>query len=729
MSLRIIGSALLAAWNLTACSGSGERSAPAGSASRTAASVDEARLAAADSEPHNWYSTHRAIGEDHYSPLASINSSNVHSLGLAWEYGTGTTRGLEASPIVIDGVMYTTGSWSVVYALDAETGRELWKFDPKVPGRWARNACCDVVNRGVAAWKGRIYVGTLDGRLIALDAATGREIWSRDTFIDREHPRAITGAPRIAAGKVIIGFGGADLGARGYISAYDAQSGELSWRFFTVPGDPREPFEHPELEQAARTWDPASLWQMGGGGTAYDAMAYDPRIGLLYVGTGNGSPHPAYDRSPRGGDNLFLASILAIDPGSGRLVWHYQTTPAESWDYTATQQLVLADLEIRGERRSVIMQAPKNGFFYVLDRRTGELLSAQKYGKVNWASHVDLTTGRPALTGLADYSNGPKLVYPGERGAHNWHPMSFSARTGLVYIPLIEIPMVYSRSPGTRYARGRFNFDAVPASATAAAGLAAGVEPALIDHLVAWDPVAQEEKWRVPLGDYDTGGGVLSTAGDLVFQGNSNGFLEARAADTGALLTSLNVGTGIMAAPVSYAIDGVQYVAVMAGMGGAGSRVFRPTSAAYRYGNDGRILTFKLNGGPVPLPQKIDRDAPPPEPPAIATPAEAVSRGRAHYRHWCISCHSGEGRRLPGLFPNLFTLSPAKHAIFQQIVRDGVLEGSGMAGFADVLSERDVSDIQAYLVHEARELGRSESALSGRNPAPASDPPDRSASP
>jgi quinohemoprotein ethanol dehydrogenase len=336
----------------------------------------------------------------------------------------------------------------------------------------------------------------------------------------------------------------------------------------------------------------------------------------------------------------------------------------------------------------------------VLDRATGELLSAEKYGKVNWASHVDLKSGRPVLTAHADYSREPKLIYPGERGAHNWHPMSFNARTGLVYIPLIEIPMVYSYAADTSYMQGRFNFDDVPDND---AGLTVGVEPAWIDHLLAWDPVAQQARWRVAIGDYDTGGGVLSTAGNLVFQGNSGGFLDVRAADTGALLATINVGTGIMAAPISYAIDGVQYVAVMAGMGGAGSRVFPQPSAAYRHGNDGRIVSFKLGGGAVPLPPKVNRDTRLESlPEHIETPAQSVARGRELYRHWCMSCHSVEGRTLPGLFPNLFELSAQKHAIFQQIVRDGVLEGRGMAGFADVLSEPDIDAIQAYVVHEAR---------------------------
>ena len=376
--MRLALAALLLAMIVGGC---GKREAPAAAAAAPStpyARVDRARVIAADSEPQNWFTTGRSFSEERFSPLDRINAGNVKQLGLAWEYDLQTQRGLEATPVVVDGVLFASSTWSKVYALDARTGRELWSFDPQVPGEWARNACCDVVNRGVAVWQGKVYVGTLDGRLIAIDANTGKPLWSQDTLIDRSRSYTITGAPRIAGGKVVIGNGGGEIGVRGYITAYDAESGAMAWRFFTVPGDPKLPFEHPELEAAAKTWDPNSRWEAGGGGTAWDAMAYDPQLNLLYVGTGNASPFPQSVRSPKGGDNLYLSSILAINPDTGRLVWHYQTTPGESWDYTAVQHMILADLEINGRVRKVLMQAPKNGFFYVLDRASGELLSAEK---------------------------------------------------------------------------------------------------------------------------------------------------------------------------------------------------------------------------------------------------------------------------------------------------------------------------------------------------------------
>ena len=410
--------------------------------------IDKDRLTSRDAK--DWL----ALGGDHmmqhHSPLGIINLKNINSLGFAWEYDASSTigsvpRGLEATPIVVDGLLYTSGAWGFVYALDAKTGKEIWRYEPRVDASWAVNACCDVVNRGVAVWKGRVYVGTLDGYLVCLDASTGSEIWRKDTFNDRSKAYSITGPPQVAGEMVVIGNPGGEFGVRGYITAYDLDSGEQKWRFFLVPGDPLKGFEHAEMEVASKTWDPKSHWMAGGGGTAWGESAYDPELNLLYIGTGNSSPYPIWIRSPSGGDNLYLASILAINPDNGKLVWHYQTTPGEIWDFTATMNLVLADVEMGGRLRKVIMQAPKNGFFYVIDRATGELLSAEKYTRVNWASHVDLKTGRPVLTDQGQwYKDKPKLVVPALPGGHNWQPMSYNPVTGLVYIPEHIIPMVYN---------------------------------------------------------------------------------------------------------------------------------------------------------------------------------------------------------------------------------------------------------------------------------------------
>jgi quinohemoprotein ethanol dehydrogenase len=694
------------AGSLGGCGG-GAKDSPGGDLAATpgqeqrAAWVDEARLANADSEPGNWYATDRGSGEDHYSLLDQIDATNVSQLGFAWQYDTHTTRGLQASPLVIDGVMYTSGPWGRVYAVDAKTGKERWTYDPKVPGEWGRRPCCDIVNRGVAAWKGRIYVGSLDGHLIALDAATGQQVWRQDALIDRTRFQPSTGAPQIAGGKVIIGNAGGELGVRGYITAFDADTGRFAWRFFTVPGDPKKPFEHPEMEVASKTWDPDSMWDVGGGGTVWDAMAYDPELGLLYVGTGNGSPHTIWSRSPKGGDNLYLSSILAIDPDTGRLVWHYQTTPGDSWDYTATMHMVLADLDWKGARRRVLMQAPKNGFFYILDRKTGELLSAEKYGKVNWATHVDMKTGRPVLTKQSDYSRTAKLIYPGQSGAHNWHAMSYSRRTGLVYLNLLDHPDVYSFDPKPRYTPGQSNEHAAIIGyddPRVANRPEIPLEPDNLSYLQAWDPIRQQEAWRVVM-DTVRGGGVLATAGNLVFMGNPRGFLNVHDAGTGAMLASINVGTSLSAAPISYAVDGEQYIAIMAGIGGSHAWAFPKSSAAYRYGNAGRIVAFKLGGGTVPLPPVVDRNAPIPAPPEVKTSPEMVRRGgQLFHLHRCTWCHSGA----PGIVPNVFALTPEKHRIFKDIVLGGVLEPKGMASFKDVLSESDADDIHAYIVDQTK---------------------------
>jgi quinohemoprotein ethanol dehydrogenase len=689
-----------AALNLGAC---GKREEPAKEVTPKPpyGRVDQARVVAANSEPQNWFTTGRTFSEDRFSPLDQINTGNVQQLGFVWQYDLQTERGLEATPVVVDGVLFASSNWSKVYALDARTGRELWAFDPQVPGEWARNACCDVVNRGVAVWNGKVYVGTLDGRLIALDANTGKELWSQDTLIDRSRSYTITGAPRIAGGKVIIGNGGAEMGVRGYITAYAVDSGAQAWRFFTVPGDPKLPFEHPELEAAAKTWDPNSRWESGGGGTAWDSMAYDPELDLLYVGTGNASPFPQSVRSPTGGDNLYLSSILAIHPDSGRLAWHYQTTPGESWDYTAVQNIILTDLQIGGATRKVLVQAPKNGFFYVLDRATGELLSAEKYVDVNWASQVDLKTGRPVLTGQGDYSKGPKHVAPGPFGGHNWQPMAFSPKTGLVYIPTLDRTAYYAADPDYKYIpRRSFNMGRAGVKEYETQ-VRDGAQMTRKGALKAWDPIAQREVWRI---DYPWfyNGGLLATAGNLVFQGTTDGYLKAYTADTGKLAAEVLVGTSIMAAPASYAIDGEQYITVLAGYGGAQLDEYLEGSAAAKYGNAGRIVTFKLGGGKVPVPPEKDWNANIPALPArMQADAATLEHGALLFGQHCGVCHSLSDA--PGGYPNLLRLPPGKHAIFDEIVLRGALASRGMANFSNEISEADAHAIHAFLIDEAYE--------------------------
>ena len=675
-----------------------------------AASVDGTRIEAADREPQNWLAHGRTYGEQRYSPLAQIDDGNVEKLGLAWSFATATTRGLQASPIVVDGTMYTTGTWSVVWALDAKTGKELWKYDPEVPKAWGRYLCCDAVNRGVAVWKGSVYVGTIDGRLVSLDARTGAKRWEVNT-IDRTKPYSITGAPRVVKGKVLIGNGGAEYGVRGYLSAYDADSGKLVWRFYTVPGNPKDGFEHPELEQAARTWN-GEWWKGGGGGTVWDSMAYDPQLDTLFVGTGNGSPWARDIRSPGGGDNLFLSSILALEPDTGRLKWHYQTTPADNWDYTATQHIILADLEIGGKPRKVLMQAPKNGFFYVIDRVTGELLSADKYIPATWASHVDIKTGRPVETADSNYSKETKLIIPAAFGGHNWHPMAFNPKTGLVYIPAMQPMGIYPPSQefkktGQYTRRDMFwnpgiDWNLYTDTIYALLEQLGGELPVDRGFLKAWDPIQKKTVWEIEHPAF-WNGGLLTTAGNLLFQGTGDGRFVAYAADSGKALWAVPTMIGIIAPPVTYEVDGEQYVAVMAGYGGAGAITGGDprTMVSAKYLNEGHVLAFKL-GGTATLPRIAEKNASIPEPPKIEATAAQIENGKYEYGANCMVCH-GAIAVSGGVVPDLRMLSAEKHSIFKEIVYDGVIHGAGMPRMGDLVSEQDVHDIHAYVISRANE--------------------------
>ncbi len=665
---------------------------PVAEAAPLPANVDAARIIAA--EPESWLSHGRTYSEQHFSPLAQIHKGNVAELGLAWSFDTDTTRGLEAMPLVVDGVMYVSITWSRVIALDAATGEVRWRYDPGVDRKRARDFCCDVVNRGVALWKGAVYVGTLDGRLVSLDAATGKPNWEVLT-IDPSQPYSITGAPRIVKGKVIIGNGGAERGVRGYVTAYDAATGAQVWRFYTVPGDPSKPFEHPDLEAAAATWS-GEWWKVGGGGTAWDAMAFDPELDLLYIGTGNGAPWTRYERSPEGGDNLYLCAIVALRPDTGELVWYYQTTPGDNWDYTSVQHMILAELEIEGAVRKVVMQAPKNGFFYVLDRATGELISAEPYAVVNWATHIDKETGRPVETAHSNYVDEDRLILPGPAGAHNWHPMSFHPETGLVYISSLDL--------GFWYAHER-DFEFRPLEWNLAIDLDRNVDlsekepPDAAGQLIAWDPVAQKEAWRVSHKGY-WNGGVVSTAGGLVFQGTGDGRFAAYDAQTGAVQWEIRSQTGIMAAPVSYSVGGEQYIAVAAGWGGGaigGGRV--EEAVITQYHNEGRVLAFKLGATGV-VPRSTPRDQRVPAPPPLTASPEQIRHGKTVYNRLCMFCH-GASVKSSLIVPDLRFASPEKHAAFESIVFGGMLLPNGMPSFADSISAEELPALQGYIIAEA----------------------------
>ncbi len=653
--------------------------------------VTAARIQAADTEPGSWLTTGRTYNEQRFSPLAEINRDNISKLGLAWAFDADTLLGLEATPLVVDGVMYVSGSWSMVFALDAKTGRELWRFDPQVP-RWkSRHACCDVVNRGVAFWEGKVYIGTIDARLVAVDAKSGEIVWETRTA-PLEQAYTITGAPRVVKGKVIIGNGGADIGVRGFFSAFDANTGELVWRFYTVPGSKNGPHEHPEVAMAAKTWSKDSLWNTGLGGTVWDSFAYDPELDLLYAGVGNSTPYDRELRSPGGGDNLFLTSILAVRPDTGKLVWHYQTTPAESWDYTATQHMILADIELQGHQRSVLMQAPKNGFFYILDRATGELLSADPYVEVSWATHIDMKTGRPVERAEATWSKGKASVTPGTAGGHNWHPMSYNPQTGLVYIPTMSTAYVFYPE-GERFEMKLGSWNAGEDIAQLSRDLQNIHDLVPIctpTHITAWNPQSGEMVWKV---DHETAvpGGVLSTAGDLVFQGRGDSTLSAFDAKSGEPLWDANVGHGAMAAPISYEVDGEQYVAIAAGIGGSFGGHFTKLEKE----NKGFIYAFKLGGSAAgPVQKDIVHPAVIwPEP--IATP-EVVDRGLMLYGKHCMYCH-GMGAASSGLRPDLRLAGTTAQNDWNAIVLGGLRIQKGMPGFSDHLSVADAEAIRSYV--------------------------------
>ncbi len=658
------------------------------------------RITRANTEPHNWLSNGRTYDEQRYSPLAQINADNVSELGLAWSYDLGTKRGLEATPLVVDGVMYTTGTWSVVYAFDARTGRLLWQYDPKVDKQWAFHACCDVVNRGVAYWEGKVYVGSLDGRLIAIDAQSGQPVWETLT-IDKSWPYTITGAPRVVKGKVIIGNGGADMGVRGYVSAFDAETGKQSWRFYTVPGNPADGFENEAMEKAAATWT-GSWWTMGGGGTVWDSLAYDPELDLLYVGIGNGGPWNIHIRSPEGGDNLYVSSIVALKPDTGEYVWHYQETPGDRWDYTATQHMVLADLEIQGQMRKVLMQAPKNGFFYVLDRRNGELISAEPYVTVTWASHVDLKTGRPVETDLTDYSQESQYVKPSMAGGHNWHPSAYSPDTGLFYIPALEQGFDYKVDQDYAFRRSTgINTGVNVGGDEWISGLLVDValESMHMGYLIAWDPVAQREAWRVS-HNRSWNAGVLVTAGDVLFQATTDGRMVAYRAGDGVKLWEYPTYIATQAAPMTYSIDGEQYIAVMAGWGGATGMVSKPKMAQVTQ-SKGSLFVWKLSGQgqgpsaidntpvmPLDLPDPIDESA--------------IEEGVKLYSIHCARCH-GIPSRGHGVVPDLAFSSAQVFSEFEAIVLGGIYWHKGMVSFHKLLAIDEVRAIKAYILKRAKE--------------------------
>lgn len=666
------------------------------------ARVDGTRILKADTEPGNWMSHGRTYDEQRFSPLKKINTENVSRLGLAWTYKLDVDRGVEATPIVVDGVLYTTGAKSIVYALDARTGALLWRYDPEVPGENLGQGCCDVVNRGVAVWNGKVYVGSFDGRLIALDASNGKPVWITDTIIDRTRSYTITGAPRIVKGKVLIGNGGAEFGVRGYVTAYDAESGEQVWRFYTVPGDPDSPPENKAMEMALKTWHGRGWLKWGGGGTAWDSMAYDAELDLIYIGTGNGSPWNYQFRSDGKGDNLFLSSIIALRPDTGEYVWHYQTTPADQWDYTATQHIMLADIEIDGKPRKVLMQAPKNGFFYVLDRTDGKLISANNFVPINWATHVDLATGRPVVTADSNYLEGPKILVPSFLGAHNWQPMSYNPKTGYVYIPAQEslAGLEAQKEPLFIPHQSVVNLGVEVPDLPEDPKIEAEIRSAWKGRLIAWNPIKQEAAWSQ---EYVApwNGGTLSTAGDLVFQGTADGRAVAYEAASGKQLWETKVNSGAMAGPVTYEVEGEQYVTFMVGWGGAFPLVTGPLSLSARVQPEARVVTYKLDGK-AKLPPPVAAPATLPELQPLTASSEALSGARTMFNGLCGSCH-GLNAVSGGVVPDLRYMTPKKHEQYLGIM-SGARLNRGMPNFAGVLGSDEMELIRQYIVKRSHDL-------------------------
>lgn len=663
----------------------------------------------------DWAFPAYSYGEQRHSPLTQINDKNVSELGIAWFADMPDARGHESTPVEVDGTLYVTGPWSKVFAFEAKTGKPLWQFDPGVDKARGVKACCDVVNRGVAFWKGKLFVGTIDGRLIALDAKTGGEIWSVQT-LDPKSNGTITGFPRVVKDKVIIGNGGSEFGARGFVTAYNVDTGKQVWRFYTVPNPKGEPdnaaSDKVMKELAYDTWSKEPKkhdWrESGGGGTVWDAIVYDHELDQLYLGVGNGNPWNHGIRSNSEGDNLFLSSIVALDPDTGEYKWHYQETPAESWDYTATQPIILANEKRHGKDVKVLYHAPKNGFFFTIDRTNGKLLSANPFiSGITWATGYDLATGRPIENPEARYEKTGKLYManPSALGAHNWHPMSYNPATGLVYIPAQQLGGAYMppMAPNEQ-GRSSMGFNTGGAIATADVpddfNMVKAIQAVTTGQLVAFNPKTGKAQWTV---NYPTpwNGGTMTTAGNLVFQGDAMGKFNAYAADTGKLLYSLDVQSGVLTGASTYLVDGEQYVAFMTSKGGAFPLVSGYVSgASQEVPNIPRLVVLKLGakGKLPPLPPAEEWVW---NPPAQFGSPELIAAGQSNYQRYCLVCHA-PGAVGSGVLPDLRKSGTiADAATFKSIVYDGILAKNGMASFKPVLKPEEVEAIRAYLVSRA----------------------------
>jgi quinohemoprotein ethanol dehydrogenase len=642
----------------------------------------------------NWSSFGGDDNEQHYSPLAQITQANVGRLGLAWSYDIDTFDSY-TQPLAVNGVVYFAVGHSIVHALDARTGKLLWQYDPDVAGQpesqmrmragWG--------TRGIAYKDGAIFTATRDGRLIAVDAKTGKALWSVKTLDEAENGY-ITGPPWVAGDKVVIGFGGADYGpVRGYVTAYDIKTGKKAWRWYTVPGDPAKGFENKAMEMAAKTWK-GEWWKFGGGGTVYHAMAYDAKFDRVYLGTGNGWPWNQKIRSPGGGDNLFLSSIVALDAKTGEYVWHYQVNPENSHDFNDAMDIELADVRVNGKVRPVLIHAPKNGFFYVIDRTNGKLISAGEFGKQNWAKGIDPRTGRPIINPEAQYPDGkPFMMFPFPNGAHGVQAMSYSPKTGYSYIPVMEGGRVFVDPPNLKewkYKPGMFvntGLGAPPANLVA---------PTASSKLVAWDVARNRAAWSAPQPRVFNGG-TMATGGNLVFTGENDGTFNAYAADTGKKLWSFAAQNGILSAPISYTVGGKQYVTVLTGFRSS----FANTPNWDYSQQQRRALTFAI-GGKAMLPKAEMVDQPIQDDPAFTIDADKAKRGAGIYNISCVICH-GSGMVAGGAAPDLRKSAiPLDAEGFSSVVHDGALMPRGMPSFG-ILTPEDLEGLRHFIRQRARE--------------------------